>query len=172
MKWLFLLISAWMMMISTCFAGMTADYLTSMSIGGVSIGSSEEYVRSVYGEPDRIEYNKNLNGTNSYGSTVYTYVYGDTFKILFCGNNRIPMYAGEIVSTADNGIKTEAGLTVGNTESTITELYGSENMRTYHEKNGIIKYIYTIGRGFGRAFTAYVRHGKVIKIELSCSYNV
>ncbi len=172
MKRLLLLVLLLVMMSSTCFASMTAEYLTSMSIGGVQIGNSEEYVRSIYGDPNRIVYEKNLDGTNRQGSTVYTYVYGDTFKILFCGNNNIPMHVGEVISTANNGIKTEAGLTVGDTESTITRLYGTENMKIHHDKDGVINYVYTIGKGFGRAFTASVRHGKVIKIELYSSWNV
>ncbi len=172
MKRIFLFFFALLMMSTTCFAGMTAEYLISMSIGGVQLGCSEEYVRSIYGAPDRIEYDKNLNGTNRQGSTVYTYVYGGTFKILFCGNNTIPMQAGEIIITANNGIRTEAGLSVGDSESKIAELYGTENMRTYHDKDGVIKYVYTIGKGFGMGFTAYVRHGEIIKIELSSSWNV
>ncbi len=172
MKRLVLFILALALMSSTCFASMTAEYLTSMSIGGITLDSSEEYVRSIYGDPDRIEYDRNLNGTNRQGSTVYTYIYGNSFKILFCGNNHIPMSAGEIISTANNGIKTEAGLSVGDNESRIAELYGTDNRYIYHEKDGVIRYSYTIGKGFGRAFTAYVRHGKIIKIELSSSWNV
>ena len=160
------------MMASTCFASMNAEYLTSMAIGGVQIGSSEEYVKSIYGEPERIEYDQNLNGTNNQGSTVYTYVYGGTFKILFCGNNAIPMQVGEISSTANNGIKTEAGLTVGDNESRIKALYGADNLNIYHEQDGVIKYVYTIGKGFGMGFTAFVRHGKIIKLELASSWNV
>ena len=172
MKRLFLLIFSLVTMSSTCFANMTAEYLGSMSIGGVQMGNSEEYVRSIYGKPDRIEYEKNLDGTNSQGSTAYTYIYGGTFKILFCGNNAVPMSVGEISSSANNGIRTEAGLSVGDTESTITNLYGAENLKTYHEKDGVIKYVYTIGRGFGMDFTVYARHGKVIRIELNSAWNV
>ena len=148
MNWLLSFVFAWVMMSSTCFANMDAEYLTSMSLGGLQIGSSEEYVRSIYGAPERIEYSKNLNGTNRQGSTVYTYIYGGTFKVLFCGNNRIPMQVGEVISIANNGIKTEAGLSVGDSESTITQLYGTENMKTYHQKDGVIQYVYTIGKGF------------------------
>ena len=172
MKRLFVFVFALVMLSSTCFASMNAEYLTSMSIGGIQIGSSEEYVKSIYGEPKRIEYDRSLNGTNNQGSTAYTYIYGDTFKILFCGNNTIPMQAGEIISTANNGIKTEAGLSVGDNESRIIALYGTENMNTYHDKDGVIKYVYTIGKGFGTAFTVFVRHGKIIKIELSSSWNI
>lgn len=172
MKRLCLVIFAWVVMSSMCFASMNAEYLTSMSMGGVQIGNSEEYVRSIYGEPERIEYSKDHNGTNKYGSTVYTYIYGDSFRILFCGNNRLPMRVGEIVSTANNGIRTEAGLSVGDTESTITELYGTENMKTRHDKGGVIKYYYTIGMGFHRNFTVYVRHGEIIKMKLASTWNV
>ena len=172
MKKFFGIIFAWVLMSSICFANINAEYLTSMAIGGVQIGSNEEYVRSIYGKPDRIEYNKYADGTNKQGSTIYTYIYGGTFNILFCGNNRIPMQVGEIISTANNGITTEAGLSVGDTESKITELYGTENLKTYHKKDGVIQYVYTIGKGFGRAFTVYVKHGEVIKIELNSSYNV
>lgn len=172
MKRVFLIIFSLVVMSSMCFASIDAKYLMSMSIGGVQLDSSEEYVRSIYGEPERIEYDKHLNGNNSQGSTVYTYVYGDTFRILFCGNNHIPMSVGEITSNANNGIKTEAGLSVGDAESTITKVYGTENLKTYHGENGVIKYVYTIGRGFGRGFTVYVKHGKIIEIELSSSWNV
>ena len=96
MKKLALSVFTWLVMSSICFAGMDANSLLSMSMGGVQIGSSEEYVRSIYGEPERIVYDKNLNGTNSRGRTVYMYIYGGTFKILFCGSSSVPMYVGEI----------------------------------------------------------------------------
>ena len=172
MKRFFVLVFALMILSSTCFAGMNAEYLTSMTIGGVQIGSSEEYVKSIYGEPARIDYDRNLNGTNNQGSTAYTYIYGGSFKILFCGNNTIPMQVGEIISTANNGIKTEAGLSVGDNESRIKALYGTENLNIYHDKDGVIKYVYTIGKGFGMGFTVFARHGKIIKMELSSSWNV
>lgn len=172
MKYFFVFIFTLVTLSSTCFASMDAEYLVSMSIGGVQIGNSEEYVKSIYGEPGRIEYNHRLNGTNNQGSTAYTYVYGDTFKILFCGNNTIPMQASEIISTSNNGITTEAGLSVGDNESKIIALYGTKNLNKHHDKDGVLKYIYTIGKGFDRAFTIFVRHGKIIKIELSSSWNV
>lgn len=82
------------------------------------------------------------------------------------------MSVGEIISTANNGIKTEAGLSVGDNESRIAELYGTENRYISHGKDGVIRYYYTLGKGFGMSFNAYVRHGKVIMIELSSSWNV
>jgi hypothetical protein len=82
------------------------------------------------------------------------------------------MQVGEIISTANNGIKTEAGLSVGDNESRIKALYGTENLNIYHDKDGVIKYVYTIGKGFGMGFTVFARHGKIIKMELSSSWNV
>ena len=61
---------------------------------------------------------------------------------------------------------------VGDTESTIIELYGTENLKTYHQQDDVIKYVYTIGKGFGRSFSVYVRHGEVLKMELVSSWNI
>ena len=89
-------------------------------LGGISLGASREYVKSVYGEPPRCEDIKNNN--SGYG---VTYNYNGTFKIHFWGSWGYNIDAYKVETTANNGIGTPSGIRVGMSASVLSNIYGA-----------------------------------------------
>lgn len=76
---------------------------SEFAIGGITIGSSADYVQSIYGEPTHIS-DKVPNAEDGYS---YSYAYGSSFYIFFDANTNV---VTGIFSTANNGLTTPAGL--------------------------------------------------------------
>lgn len=115
--------------ISTVFAAIPDS---EFAIGGITIGSSADYVQSIYGEPTHIS----DKVPNAEGGYSYSYAYGSSFYIFFDANTNV---VTGIFSTANNGLITPAGLTVGMDADAIEQAYGEpwKNDRgyiSYHEK--------------------------------------
>ena len=93
---------------STCFANLP---LKEFAIGGIVPGSSINYVKSIYGEPDRID-----------SSDRHLFlVYGNTFYISFNSSTKIIF---SVESRGNNGIKTPSGLTVKDSIKKVKSVYG------------------------------------------------
>lgn len=108
------------MMTSTCFAAISESQL---ALGGITPGSSPDYVRSVYGAPTK---ERKLRGLYD-----MSYTYGTSFVIFFD-----KVQSGEYVvvamrSTANNGIKTPDGITVGMTRADVRRAYGQVDPNPY-----------------------------------------
>ena len=115
--------------ISTVFAAIPDS---EFAIGGITIGSSADYVQSIYGEPTHIS----DKVPNAEGGYSYSYAYGSSFYIFFDANTNV---VTGIFSTANNGLITPAGLTVGMDADAIEQAYGEpwKNDRgyiSYHEE--------------------------------------
>lgn len=133
--------------ISTVFAAISDS---EFAIGGVTIGSSADYVQSIYGEPTHIS----DKVPNAEGGYSYSYAYGSSFYIFFDANTNV---VTGIFSTANNGLTTPAGLTVGMDADAIEQAYGEpwKNDRgyiSYHEE------------GKWLVFTTH--NGKITEIKL------
>lgn len=88
---------------------------SELSLGGISIFSTVDYMKSIYGQPDSVRDN---------GSTkmpVYTYAYGKSVTITSCGGR----YTHVISVSANNGWATPAGVTVGMDISVLNRVYGN-----------------------------------------------
>ena len=131
-KFLFILCCIFTFSISTCSA---EKFLSSDSaaIGGITTGSSGEYVKSIYGDPNKIRVSENSQG-------VVTWYYGDTFQIDFTNG-----LASAVVSSGNNGLATPDGISVGMKKSKITskygrpqesDKYGTRAIYTYKTDNG------------------------------------
>ena len=70
---------------------------SEFAIGGVTIGSSADYVQSIYGEPTHIS----DKVPNAEGGYSYSYAYGSSFYIFFDANTNV---VTGIFSTANNGL--------------------------------------------------------------------
>lgn len=106
-----------------------------VAIGGVQIGSSMDYVRSIYGEPTTV---RTYYDRVFYGNCE-DWTYGDSFVIRFAQSGT----AYSVASTKDNGIKTPAGFTVGQNINGVIDYFGSDKMtRTYDKTSGT--YIYRV----------------------------
>lgn len=89
---------------------------SDLAIGGITTGVSESYVKKIYGEPNDITYDSDGYRDGS----VKKFNYGNSFFISFSKYG-----AFQIESTANNGLKTPAGFTVGDPISKVKQYYGS-----------------------------------------------
>lgn len=118
-KQVFPLMMALLMMTAVCMAAGPRDGEISakdMAIGGITFSASEDYVRSIYGEPTDISYDSN----GGWGK-IKTYRYGDSFFVTFAQSGVI-----DVKSTANNGLKTPQGFTVGMPLSKVENYYGNK----------------------------------------------
>jgi len=118
------LLMAVMAVSSICYADISPS---EVSLGGISPGTSKDYLVSVYGQPDDILYGK-------YG--VETYVYGGTFSIRFGGTSPSAIW---VETMGNNGIGTPSGITVGMRESELT-IYGIPQTIDYEDGVKIIRF--------------------------------
>ena len=133
---------------------------SQIALGGITIKSTKDYVRSIYGTPTKIENNGLL------------YKYGDSFSIKFIRGTEFGMMepaAYDIVSSAPNGISTPAGISVGMRVENVFNAYGEpDNIEEY--KNGKILYEYWDAQYYKISLGFLVSNGKIIQIE--CYYYV
>ena len=130
--------------ISTVFAAIPDS---EFAIGGVTIGSSADYVQSIYGEPTHIS----DKVPNAEGGYSYSYAYGASFYIFFDANTNV---VTGIFSTANNGLTTPVGLTVGMDADAIEQAYGEpwkndrgyisyQHFTTFTPPRKLMKLVYT-----------------------------
>lgn len=131
---------------SVCWAEIPRSELT---LGGINLGATPEYVKSVYGEPTRYE-------SNGHGDVIYNY--NNTFRILFVDGK----YMYWIETTADNGIKTPSGVGVG-MDASILSKYGA----TYYEKdeNGVHYKAYWAK--YRVVLICGIHNGKIVSLKAS-----
>lgn len=91
--------------------------------GGIGIGDSIDYVKSIYGEPTSV----GQRGKNYLYDGLYAYdmTYGDSFKISVVENSNGTEEVIDIASTANNGLAMPCGIKVG---SSIGEVYKNFGM--------------------------------------------
>jgi hypothetical protein len=118
-----------------CFADQIPLGNDEASIGGVKLGSSMDYVRSIYGVPSGQAF-----GYDSFRNSVTIYNYGDTFYLyVYEGNGK--SYINELLTTANNGLKTPMGVTVGMSEDEIFKIYGQKNPSSISYKTRVYEYV-------------------------------
>ena len=146
MKRYILLVGALLMLSFSTVCASIPD--SEFSLGGITIGSSADYVKSLYGEPDRAS-----NAQPGPDGSYYGYVYGSSLRIEF--NADTNAVTGVIV-TANNGFSTPAGITVGMDADVITQLYGEP----FRISGGIISY-----HEEGKWLVFTPRNGKITEIK-------
>ena len=147
-------------MLTLCNASCFATIPTSeLAIGGIITGNDQNYVRSVYGAPTKMEYR-----TTPYSNTKndVTYTYGNSFSIRFYND-----FALSIISKGNNGISTPSGIHVGSTFGEVKKLYGKPDPspdRNYFGLNGLICYT---DKAYTRVLELKIKKGKVVLMQLS-----
>ena len=151
LKSLLLLICFLCLNISICLAAkvFSAD---QAAIGGISVGSSTEYIKGIYGEPNSIRVDENSQNANT-----QTWYYGDTFHIDFING-----LASCVVTSGNNGLSTPAGVTVGMKKKAITSNYGSPKTTDKYGNRAI--YTYQAADGTGIVFV--IRDGIISEIRV------
>ena len=122
------------------------------AIGGISVGSSTEYIRGIYGDPNKI-----LVDEDSINSDSQTWYYGDTFMIDFVNG-----IASCVVTSGNNGLTTPDGVTVGMKKKAMTSKYGSPKTTDKYGNRAI--YTYQTTSGIGMVFV--IRDGIISEIRV------
>lgn len=91
-----------------------------VAIGGVGLTSRESYVQSVYGMPDETTYKQD----EIFGKQ-HVVRYGNSFFITYGSKGNVI----SVKTTANNGLKTPAGITVGQPISEVTKYFPAEALR-------------------------------------------
>lgn len=142
---------------SVCSAGRPTEIpIREIAIGGIDTLASEEYVRSVYGEPDEITYEP---WQHAQPNNRKTFRYGDSFFITFDADDG---RAWRITTTGNNGLATPAGFTVGSDISSVIRRYGKTY--TYSLPQGGVGLNYANNWYIGLTFKAD-RAGKIYEIS-------
>lgn len=125
-------------------------------IGGIELGkSSPEYVKSIYGEPQKVStYMSHL-----YGETETVYQYGESFSIAF-----VDGCAVSIGVTANNGLKTAHGIQVGDLWSKARAVYKMPWREIYSKYSHTYNYVYRGAGGWKMSIIVY--NGKVKSIGM------
>lgn len=88
---------------------------SDIALGGIQIGATENYVKRIYGEPNDTNYD-----SNGVRGNLKIYNYGGSFFISFANGKVV-----EAKTTANNGIATPPGFTVGTPISRVENYYGA-----------------------------------------------
>ena len=151
LKFLLLLFCILCLNISICSAARVFN-ADQAAIGGISIGSSTEYIKGIYGEPNSIHVDEDSKDTDS-----QTWYYGDTFLIDFING-----IASCVVTSGNNGLATPAGVSVGMKKKEMTSKYGSPKTTEKYGNRAI--YTYQTDSGVGMVFI--VRDGIISEIRV------
>lgn len=129
MQKIFLFVLSFMLIfnISICSASKVFNS-DKAAIGGISTGSSTDYIKSIYGDPNKIK----VNESNPKAETWY---YGDSFQIDF-----VDGIASSVISSGANGLSTPDGITVGMKKSKMTSKYGSPKQIDKYGKRAVCTY--------------------------------
>ena len=130
--------------------------INRIALGGIELGATPERVRSIYGNPDGV---KKLVGRDvSFwgGQSGESWTYGNSFGITF-----IDGHALLISSSAQNGLKTPDGISVGDTAAKLYRTYG--RAAKYSETKDGKLYVYKNGH---RCLSFKVNGDKITSISI------
>lgn len=118
------------------FSGMSFAKISNsrIGIGGITIGSTAEFVTKTYGQPQVSK--RSFYGP--YGEYAYFTKYGDSFSVSYFENDGMVFLMS---STAQNGLKTPDGITVGDKASMLQRIYGTADL-IQTDKSGEVHYWY------------------------------
>jgi len=109
---------------------------SEMAIGGITPGSSLDYVENIYGAPDKTQSARNNH------SIAY---WGHGFNMTIRPNGLV----NYVTTSANNGLGTPAGLAVGQKIQVMYDLYGTPSHS--YNSNGYTNYYYKNHFGDGNS---------------------
>ena len=101
-----------------------------VSIGGITVGTSEEEVKGIYGEPSEEE---DRQGPSAWGGPTRKALYGDSFEIVYAMRIGKAMV---ITSSANNGLMSGGGFSVGDRINSVLARYGNGWHGGFKDKQG------------------------------------
>lgn len=136
-----IMLAALLMMFLTadCFAATKVIDTDRAALGGITLGSKTEYVKSIYGEPDKIR---------TRDDDSIEWYYGDSFQIRFVDN-----VAVFVCSTGNNGLNTPDDVGVGMKGRRAKKIFGRPHEKLKFDKRQV--YIYNGAGAWRMMFVLY-----------------
>ena len=135
-------------------------------IGGITPGCTFEYVKNIYGEPNKKDWQEDW----SHAKTPHYYLtYDYAPSLLVTGLPREKSLHGELETTVqfitlkDNSLSTPSGLTVGMSYQIVVDMFGEGVKRTY---KGNTWYSYGMGRSAFAMLFFVDGNGIITKIRI------
>ncbi|MBR1396198.1 MAG: hypothetical protein IJ563_01515 [Selenomonadaceae bacterium] len=134
-KSIYILIFCIIFINSSICAAMKSIKVEQAAIGGIAVNSSAEYIKSIYGDPNKMRSSVIKNSTDNQSIQAETWYYGDTFQI-----DLVDGVAVSVVSSGNNGLATPDGITVGMKKRNMTSKYGKPSQLDKYDKRAIYTY--------------------------------
>lgn len=128
---------------------------SAIALGGITFGMSTTEVEAIYGRPTKVT-EEHIDHIRSGKS--FSYIYGDSFEIMFNKG-----CVSIVITKANNGIATPAGLHVGDAKGKIITTYGNPWYYS-HEKDGSETYSYRAENYSAIRFDVY--NGQITSIRI------
>ena len=142
----------YIMCMSVCFAANIGSEQAALS--GIQVDATMNYVKKVYGEPERSE----TSYDSRYGTNTTTWYYGKSVKIHFVEGYDGVNHVDSMTISANNGFATTDGVTVGMNVDILQQIYGEpwlvrdESVYLY-KTNGGAKLIFNTRDGIIRTIS-------------------
>lgn len=128
---------------------------SALALGGISIGSTEAYVKATYGKPKTL--------TREYyaprKSYIREYNYGDSFYISVLESTGTVFRMMSM--DHHNNVSTPKGIKIGSTLQELLRAYGNPDLR---QIDGEVDHYWYIGSGYKGNLVFHVSYGKVVGI--------
>lgn len=140
---------------------------SELAVGGISLGSTLGYVKSVYGEPAQTEnFSFPIGSSRMYRAT---YVYGPLLtisgRILSSSPPEEQEYAVYEVALQANNLSTPSGITVGMPYSKVVALFG-EGKYYFDSSKNRVGYVYQMPRSLKEMILYLDKDNTVVEIYL------
>lgn len=130
-----------------------------LALGGIHLGDSIDYVKSIYGKPRIARFNNN-------NPAYYEYDYGNGLLIKFW-NESNPKDVVDILVSERNGFATPAGIEVGMDADILLKLYGKPD--AHHARNVIHYWTYYSSENSMQYLQFTIMTEKITEIKLHWS---
>lgn len=128
---------------------------SALALGGISIGSTEAYVKATYGKPKTL--------TRTYyaprKSYIREYNYGNSFYISILESTGTVFRMMSM--DHHNNVATPKGIKIGSTLQELLRAYGNPDLR---QIDGEVDHYWYLGSGYKGNLVFHVSYGKVIAI--------
>lgn len=126
---------------------------SSIAMGGISIGSTEAYVKATYGKPKTVS-REYYAPRKAY---IHEYNYGDSFYISILESTGTVFRMMSM--DHHNNVSTPAGITIGSPLQDVLRAYGNPDL---HQIDGEVDHYWYMGSGEKGNLVFHVSYGKVV----------
>ncbi len=128
---------------------------SALALGGISIGSTEAYVKATYGKPKTMS-REYYAPRKEY---IHEYNYGDSFYISILESTGTVFRMMSM--DHHNNVATPKGIKIGSTLQDVLRAYGNPDLR---QIDGEVDHYWYLGSGYKVNLVVHISYGKVVGI--------